>query len=94
MEIYFNVLQPPARHHMSQRWKTGTTHIQFDSTAASSSTHSPPLTRKLTWASKANQKIEGDANVEVDKLFEMLAQEFHAIERTCEKIMEEINKNA
>jgi hypothetical protein len=32
-------------------------------------------------------------NVEVDKLFKMLAQEFHAIGRTCEKITEEINKN-
>ena len=54
----------------------------------------PRPTRKSTRASKANQKVEGDANVEVDKLFEMLAQEFHAIGRTCEKIAEEINKNA
>jgi hypothetical protein len=79
----------------SKRQKTGPTRVRFDSAATSSTTRPPPRpTRKSTRASKANQKVEGDANVEVDKLFEMLAQEFHAIGRTCEKIAEEINKNA
>jgi len=78
----------------SKRQKTGTTRVRFDSVAASSSTCPPPRpTRKSMQACKDNQKIEGDADVEVDKLFEKLAQEFHAIGRTCEKIAEEINKN-
>lgn len=69
----------------SKQQKTGTTCVQFDGAAASSSTHPPP---------KANQKIEGDMKLNMDKLFKKLGQEFHAIGRTCKMITEEINLHA
>jgi hypothetical protein len=79
----------------SKRQKTGTTRVRFDGVTAPSSTRPPPRpTRKSTRVSKANQKIEGSAKVDVDKLFERLGQEFHAIGRTCEMIAEEINMNS
>ena len=40
---------------------------------------------------KANQKIEGDVKLNMDKLFKKLGQEFHTIGRTCKMITEEIN---
>ncbi|KIM76992.1 hypothetical protein PILCRDRAFT_12357 [Piloderma croceum F 1598] len=76
----------------AKRQKTSTTCVRFDGVAASSSTRPPPRpTRKLTRVPKASQKIEGDAKLNIDKLFEKLGQEFHAIGRTCEMIAEEIN---
>jgi hypothetical protein len=79
----------------SKRQKSGTTRVRFDSTAASSSTRTPPRpTRKSTRVPKANQKIEGDAKLDMDKLFEKLGQEFHAIGRTCEMMAEGINWHA
>lgn len=79
----------------SKRQKTGTTRVRFDGAAASSSTRPPPRpTRKSTRIPKANQKVEGDAKPDLEKLFERLGQEFHAIGRTCEMIAEEINLNA
>jgi hypothetical protein len=79
----------------SKRQKTGTTRVRFDGAAASSSTCPPPRpTRKSTRTPKASQKIEGDAKPDVDKLFERLGEEFHAIARTCGMIAEEIRSNS
>src|SRR5882672_4318596 len=83
-------------HKGGSKWqKTGTTCVQFDSAAASSSTHPTPRpTRKSMQVPKANQKIKGEAKLNMDKLFEKLGQEFHAIGRTCEMIAQDINLHA
>lgn len=82
----------------SSKWQKtsagATAHVQFDSTTATTSTHPPPrTTRKSTHTAKANPKVEGNPNLEMDELFERLGKEFHAIGRTCETIVEAINSN-
>jgi hypothetical protein len=41
-----------------------------------------------------NPKVGDNPTLEMDKLFERLGQEFHAMGRTCEMIAELINMNA
>jgi hypothetical protein len=67
-------------------------HVRFEGVVGMSNTRpAPKPTRRSTWNPKANTKNEDNSKPSVNELFVKLGQEFHAIAKTCEMIVEMIN---